>query len=445
MIIMMANSMNVFDFYLVKSAIWLTGFAITFLIFFRNERYFQLNRIYLISGIIASIIFPFYTWHYSVIKMAEQNSANSSLDLPRHPIINSLPGMHILWWVYAIGICLLIIKLLWQTMSVFRKLRKTGYEFKGSVKLVRTLEYSASFSFFSYVFVHSSTSDIEVTEIVNHEREHIKQNHWFDLILTEFVCILQWFNPFVWIYTHLVKQNHEYLADERALQYTSNPALYKATLLNQIFDVPIISFANSFGYSLNRKRFKMMKKSTHSPFRKFKLLIVLPLIALVFYSFAKPHIQTPTTSVVQSQKHNLGNEVMNTNKGKFFAENAEDKQSTIIDNTENMHYSSVIESVRDNNTRTKALLTDTVITRKDEGLSGVTNDTTVIGKQFDTKIISADTTTTSKVRFGYRKELNLTHKDYNSSTHIGYRLNSNYKLKSIIMNGDSTTRVPDNP
>jgi len=57
-------------------------------------------------------------------------------------------------------------------------------------------------------------------------------------------------------YARLIRQNHEYLADEMALQHTSNPAIYQATLLNQLFGAPVISLANSFNYSLNKKDLK---------------------------------------------------------------------------------------------------------------------------------------------------------------------------------------------
>ena len=185
--------------------------------------------------------------------------------------------------------------MIWQTGMVIRKLRRNGYVKNGPVKLVRTPEYSASFSFFSFVFVNPSTSDIEMKEILNHESGHIQKRHWFDLLLVELLRILQWFNPFAWVYAHLVRQNHEYLADEMALQRTSNPAIYRAALLNQMLGVPVISLANSFSYSLNKKRFKMMKKKIDSPFRKLKILVVLPLMAMVFYAFAKPeYIRSPT-------------------------------------------------------------------------------------------------------------------------------------------------------
>ena len=123
---------------------------------------------------------------------------------------------------------------------------------------------------------------------MNHELVHIRQKHWFDLVLVELLCMMQWFNPLVWIYVRFIRQNHEYLADEVALQRTSDPAIYRAALLNQIVGAPVVSLANSFNYSLNKKRFNMMKNIISSPYRKMKILLILPVFAIVLYAFAKP-------------------------------------------------------------------------------------------------------------------------------------------------------------
>ena len=283
--------------YLLKSVIWLTGFSLVFLIVLRNERYFRLNRIYLLSGIIASIVFPFLTWHYTIVIPAVQDAyitTSGITEVVRTPPPTVIP---VYFWFYVVGIAGLALRMIWQTGKVVRKLRKAGFVKTGSIKLVRTTEYDASFSFFSFVFVNPSINDIETEEIVNHEREHIEQRHWFDLLLIELLCMLQWFNPFVWIYARLIRQNHEYLADEMALQHTSNPAIYQAALLNQLFGAPVISLANSFNYSLNKKRFKMMKKKIDSPIRKLRMLLVLPLVAIVFYAFGEPeYISTVSAS-----------------------------------------------------------------------------------------------------------------------------------------------------
>ncbi len=285
--------METFGFYLLKSAVWLTGFTLVFLAVLRNERYFQLNRIYLLSGIVASLVFPLFTWHYAVIIPSTTGTIAIS-GLSAKVIETPAPVIPIYYWLYVVGIGWLAFRLFWQNLKVILKLRKAGYEVTGAVKLVRTTAYAASFSFFSYVFVNPSTSDVETREIVNHELEHIRQRHWFDLLLAELLCMVQWFNPFVWVYAHLIRQNHEYLADEKALQNTSDPAIYRATLLNQLLGAPVISLANSFNYSLNKKRFKMMKNHIHSPLRKLRLLLIVPLMALVFYAFAKPeYISAP--------------------------------------------------------------------------------------------------------------------------------------------------------
>ena len=175
-----------------------------------------------------------------------------------------------------------------QGNPVLRSIKKSEIISFDPVKLIKTPDYTSSFSFFSYVFVNPSITDVETKEIVNHELVHIRQKHWVDLVLVELLCILQWFNPLVWIYVRFIRQNHEYLADEEALQRTSDPAIYRATLLNQLVGAPVVSLANSFNYSLNKKRFNMMKNIISSPYRKMKILLILPVFAIVFYAFAKP-------------------------------------------------------------------------------------------------------------------------------------------------------------
>ncbi len=298
--------MEAFAFYLIKSSVWLSGFALVYALFLRNERFFTLNRIFLFSGMLISIIFPLFTWHYTVVLPVIPTIEVSEPQIQGIVVAEeSFPTQTILLFLYLTGITFLIFKILRQTMPVFRIIKRSEAFQVNSIKLIRTAEYPASFSFISFVFVNPSIDEIETREIVNHEQEHIRQKHWIDLLLFEIVCTIQWINPIVWLYGRLIRQNHEYLADERALQRSSNPAVYRAALLNQMFGGPVISLANSFNYSLNKKRFNMMKHTIRSPFRKLKLLIVLPMIAGVFYAFAAPEyqfIKTETNSTIQDEK-----------------------------------------------------------------------------------------------------------------------------------------------
>lgn len=281
--------------YLLKSAAWLAGFTLLYLLFLRRERFFMLKRVYLMTGVVLSILLPLVTLHYRV-------------DLPA-PLIQDTQGMAsvfpspaaasaevtenadpLKWFMlfYAAGILFLLVRTLKYLFSVYRTVRIGPVNREGDALLVRTEKYTSAFSFFNYVFINPSLSGREVREILNHEMVHLRQKHWFDLLLVEVMSLMQWVNPFAWICSALVRQNHEHLADEEALQRSSDPAGYRATLLNQVFSARLISLSNSFNFSFNTNRFEMMKKKNYSPCRKLKLLLVLPLTALMMYAFADP-------------------------------------------------------------------------------------------------------------------------------------------------------------
>jgi TonB family protein len=283
--------MEAVAFYLLKSVIWLAGFALVFILFLRNERFFHLNRIFLVAGILTSFFFPLVSIHYTVVlpmitSVQSDETVISEIQKAGTTIIPDLK--FILSVLYVTGVLFVFTLIIRQGRSVLLTIKKSEVSTFSPVKLIRTTDYTSAFSFFSYVFVNPSVTDLETKEIMNHELVHIRQKHWVDLVLVELLCMMQWFNPLVWIYVRFIRQNHEYLADEVALQRTSDPAIYRAALLNQIVGSPVVSLANSFNYSLNKKRFNMMKNIISSPYRKMKILLILPVFAIVLYSFAKP-------------------------------------------------------------------------------------------------------------------------------------------------------------
>ncbi len=283
--------MGAFALYLLKSVIWISGFALVYLLFLRNERFFLMNRIYLLAGILISFFFPFVSVHYTVVLPVVRSVQTDNLQTGQ--IMNTGSSIFYvvksaLFILYISGGLLVLSYILKEGRSMLRAIQKSEVISLHKVKLIKSTNYTSAFSFFSYVFVNPSISDLETKEIINHELVHISQKHWFDLMLVQLLCIMQWFNPVVWIYIRFIRQNHEYLADEVALQQTTDPALYRAALLNQIVGSPVVSLTNSFNYSRNKKRFKMMKNTISSPYRKMKILLILPVFAIVLYSFAKP-------------------------------------------------------------------------------------------------------------------------------------------------------------
>jgi len=283
--------MESFALYLFKSAVWLAGFALVFILFLRNERFFFLNRIYLLAGILTSFFFPLISIHYTVVLPVVQSvqTDNAIVNGIQNSGKSIFPDLKILLLaLYVSGVLFVIALMFRQGKSVLRTIKKSETISLRPAKLIKTTDCTSAFSFFSYVFVNPSITDVETKEIMIHEMVHIRQKHWIDLLLVELLCMIQWFNPLVWIYVRYIRQNHEYLADEVALQQTSDPAIYKAVLLNQIVGAPVVSLSNSFNYSPNKKRFAMMKNIITSPYRKMKVLLILPVFALVLFSFARP-------------------------------------------------------------------------------------------------------------------------------------------------------------
>ena len=284
--------MEAFGLYLLKSALWLTGFAVVYFLFLQNERFFRLKRYFLVAGMLASVLLPLVTIRYYV-EAATQPAARENLAQAIPAEIS--PGAageafgfrYVLLFLYLAGIAFFTFRFINHIVHLAAAINRTRAD-ADQLKIIRAPEFPGSFSFFRYVFINPSVNETELKIIMSHEEVHISQKHWVDLLFAEVLRLIQWANPFVWIYASFVRQNHEYIADEVALQRTPDPAVYKAVLVNQLFGATVFSLTNTFNFSLNKKRFEMMKKIVRSPYRKLKMLFVLPLFVIVFYAFAKP-------------------------------------------------------------------------------------------------------------------------------------------------------------
>jgi len=98
--------------------------------------------------------------------------------------------------------------------------------------------------------------------------------------LVELTTILLWFNPFAWLFERAIKQTHELLADEGVIAQGCNIGQYQASILNQIMGTEVMGLANNFNYSITKKRLIMMTKTNKSKNRIFRLLFIIPAIAI---------------------------------------------------------------------------------------------------------------------------------------------------------------------
>ena len=293
--------METFIIYIAKAGICLGIFLVIYSLFLRPTTFFRFNRIFLLSGFVASLIIPAIKYTYEVVIPVSvvQNIETASESAP----VTSASAINI-WIVlsslYMIGTLMLIGRNIYAYTKL-RKLVKSGVKYNNKgFKLVENTDINSPFTVLNYILMNTSNlSQIEKDLILKHEITHVNQKHWIDLLCSECILILQWFNPLAWVYVKLLKENHEFLADKAVIDSGVSPALYQAVLINQKFQGPVFSFSNSFNYSKPLNRLSMIKKAKSSPWKRAIVLAIIPIFGLFLWASSEPRyvfdgIYTPT-------------------------------------------------------------------------------------------------------------------------------------------------------
>lgn len=276
-------------FYLLKSMLYLGIFTGIYWVFFRQETFYRFNRYFLLAGLITAAVLPFYTYTYQLsVPVLSDTIVVATKDMGAKKI--GLSWSEILLSTYAM-ICLLILSykfiVLWRLKH---NLDKQGYESVDGYKLLRSKTFQSSFSLFNYIVISDQPdrSPLEEQLILVHEKAHVQQSHWVDLLLTQLFCALYWWNPLALFYQRLIKDNHEFLADAAVLEAGNSPVVYKATLINHTLGIPVFSLASSFSHQDQMSRVKMMMRPKSAGLNKLALLVLFPVLFLVVWFFAKP-------------------------------------------------------------------------------------------------------------------------------------------------------------
>ncbi len=298
--------METFIIYIAKSGICLGAFVIIYALFLRSTTFYRFNRFFLIAGFILSLVVPAIRYSYEVLipsTIIDTEPVTGSNNIATAD--TSLSIWPILFVLYSLGIVVLVVR---NIMS-YRKLNslvRNGVKFDNErYKLIENENIKSPFTVLNYILLNSQNlSETEKELILKHELTHIKQKHWLDLLCSECILILQWFNPLAWLHVHLLKENHEFLADKAVIDSGVSPALYQAVLINQRFQGPVFSFSNSFNHSKPLNRLNMIKRTKSSPWKRISALLIIPVFGLFIWASAVPRyvllMDEPVSLVEQS-------------------------------------------------------------------------------------------------------------------------------------------------
>ena len=127
--------------------------------------------------------------------------------------------------------------------------RKANILSVDGMKLYQVHQNIIPFSFGNSIFINRELhTEDELQEIIRHEFVHVKQKHTLDIIWSEWLCIINWYNPFAWLLKTAIRQNLEFIADNKVLQNGVDRKHYQYLLLKVIGNSHF-SLASKFNFS----------------------------------------------------------------------------------------------------------------------------------------------------------------------------------------------------
>jgi TonB family protein len=286
--------MNTLLVYMLKAAIYLAAFYLLYSILLSRDTSYARNRIFIILSLVMAMVLPALT-------LQSINPVNARFFgrlLPEVLIKPASAGpenffsglsagttFQILNIVYISGVIIFLLRFM---SELFNLLFLIGRGKNEGTRIIKFHTFNTSgFSAMGYIFINDRLSREEADEIIKHEENHLKCNHFIDIIIIELIKAFQWFNPTVHLFNRSIRAIHEYQADMECLTAGTPVANYQSLLLNQVFRTGSFNLTNSFSNpSLVRKRMVMMTKKRTSSLASIKLLFVIPVAGFLFLSLS---------------------------------------------------------------------------------------------------------------------------------------------------------------
>jgi hypothetical protein len=259
----------------------------------RHRQNYFLNRIFILASIIISGLLPFLDFPY--FSYGDLGIIDSL-----EPVI--IPGMEnrfrnvpksfsfsIYSIVYIVGMLVVAGRSIAGLATLFLLYRRSPKKNYHGFTAVILRGNQSPFTFFNLLFINENDFEKETNEeLIFHEKVHRDQGHTIDLVIMEIFTIVQWFNPFVWLFKRDLKSEHEFMADELVIKKGFNKSRYQYLLL-QSHEGMAPYLANSFNNSVLKKRLIMMKKQKSTRRIQMNYALAMPALLLttmiLFFNF----------------------------------------------------------------------------------------------------------------------------------------------------------------
>jgi TonB-dependent SusC/RagA subfamily outer membrane receptor len=289
--------------YLLKANIALTMFFLAYRFGLRRLTFYTLNRVFLLTGIAFSSLFPFididaFVNKHEVIALGVMTYVPdlAALRTPA-PVFTAWTALVYVFWI---GVSVMAIRFFIQLFSLWRIHRKSQ---RGRIDdiTVQLLQQPVNpFSFFRHIYINPSLHQPEeLPAILHHEKVHVRQWHTADALLGEVNNIFYWFNPGAWLMKTAIRENLEFITDRYLLRQGVDKTSYQYNLI-KVSGIPYATaIANNFNFSHLKKRIIMMNSKKSSRYQVVRYLVLGLLVGgtVLSLNYTKASTVIPFTGI----------------------------------------------------------------------------------------------------------------------------------------------------
>lgn len=283
--------------YIGKSALVLSLFFSIYEFFLKRETFFRANRVFLLSGIFSAALLPALKFYKTII-VSNSDPVLYFQERPLMPVENSVPETagsfwetinytQVALWIYVLVSIFFIARFLIKILQLYSKFRKSeNSTFKNGVYYIQTTDKINPFSFLNTIVYNPKLHrNKELNMIVEHEEAHVRHFHSLDILLVNLAVFLNWFNPLAWLYRKRVIENLEFMADRDVINQRNSTKSYQLSLLKATLPNNTAFPVNNFHQSFLKSRILMLDKTKSSKGTFLKFGLIIPLLAIFFFSF----------------------------------------------------------------------------------------------------------------------------------------------------------------
>jgi len=311
--------------YLIESSLCLLVMLLIYRVFLSKTTLHQVKRVFLLASILVPLLLPLANIevYYGTEVVSEpqptpsfvtglQNIESTEELTPTIPIEQAqettpqesttqfIDWGIVLFGLYGLITALFLIRLLFQVYKINRLANRSEQEEHPDYRLVLLDKTASPYSFFRYIFMGKAEYDEPIVkqQLLTHELVHVREWHSLDVLLIEFSKAIFWFNPMYWLLANNIRLNHEFIADAGVIAKTQSRHAYQNTLLN-FYQRPRVNspLVSPSDYSFIKNRFQMMQKTTSKKTAVLRLILLIPVMGGILFSFAMDLKPRPKESI----------------------------------------------------------------------------------------------------------------------------------------------------